>query len=339
MKINKIYNISKDRATKTIFTNLCLGINIKDRKAIEETDSEYFLYNRVLEICRRRNITDDTRNYALRRVYGQLGFNEEQINERLFSKDQAEIETDVNEDGETVVINIPDDTKALWIKELINFFSEFGFTPSYRFINTFCRHNKKKNYVYGYFKISNHPYAEEIAQKIKSAEFTEICSHFDQIRDAQPEMKAINNRFELFYGEPGTGKTTEALKLAKKCIVCQSDMLPADLMQNFCFKDGKADFDPSDLWKAMENGETIVLDEVNMLTFEALRFLQGITDGKEAIDYKGHHIEIKDGFKIIGTMNLNVNGNVIPLCDPLVDRCVDIKEFKLNEKDLLAALM
>ena len=110
-------------------------------------------------------------------------------------------------------------------------------------------------------------------------------------------------------------------------------------MQNFAFTDGKAEFQKSDLWIAMEEGKTIVLDEINMLPFESLRFLQGITDNKNEIDYKGFHIKIANGFQIIGTMNLNVNGQCIPLPAPLADRCLNIKEFKLNSKDLINSLM
>ena len=81
------------------------------------------------------------------------------------------------------------------------------------------------------------------------------------------------------------------------------------------------------------------LDEMNMLPFEYLRFLQGITDGKNSFDYKGFTINIKDGFNIIGTMNLNVNGQCIPLPAPLIDRCSNIKEFKLNANALYKALI
>ena len=89
----------------------------------------------------------------------------------------------------------------------------------------------------------------------------------------------------------------------------------------------------------MENGDSIMLDEVNMLPFESLRFLQGITDGKESIDFKGHTINIHPNFRIYATMNLNVNGECIPLPSPLVDRAYDIVEFKLTADDLLSAVI
>jgi hypothetical protein len=38
-------------------------------------------------------------------------------------------------------------------------------------------------------------------------------------------------------------------------------------------------------------------------------------------------------------MNLNVNGQSIALPEPLVDRCSDIKEFKLDANALINALV
>ena len=123
------------------------------------------------------------------------------------------------------------------------------------------------------------------------------------------------------------------------CIVCSSDMLPVDIMQNFGFADGKAEYSKSDLWKAMEDGKTIVLDEINMLPFETLRFLQGITDGKSAFDFKGNHIDIHPNFRIIGTMNLMVNGQSYVVPEPIVDRCAEIKEFTVNAEELADSVL
>lgn len=61
-------------------------------------------------------------------------------------------------------------------------------------------------------------------------------------------------------------------------------------------------------------------------------------DGKTEFIYKGHHVTIKDGFEIIGTMNLVVNGMVYPLPEPLVDRCEEIREFTMTEDLLINAI-
>jgi midasin (ATPase involved in ribosome maturation) len=221
---------------------------------------------------------------------------------------------------------------------LINFFSEFQFEVSFRFLNTWLHHlknQKGKSYIINYLTLIDSPYTVEIQEKMKSQEFKQLLEVLKNV----PVEKIINTRFDLYYGAQGTGKTTLALKETNgKCIVCHSAMLPADLIEDFTFTDGKAAFQPSELCKAMMEGYPIVLDELNLLPFDSIRFLQGLLDGKESFVYKGHTINIKDGFKIIGTMNLRVNGSVYGLPEPLVDRAFNIREFKLTGQDLLLAL-
>jgi MoxR-like ATPase len=77
---------------------------------------------------------------------------------------------------------------------------------------------------------------------------------------------------------------------------------------------------------------------MNLLPFDSLRFLQGIVDGKPSFEYKGQTVNIKDGFQIIGTMNLVVNGTTYSLPEPLVDRCEETKKFNLTENDLFKVL-
>lgn len=170
---------------------------------------------------------------------------------------------------------------------------------------------------------------------MKSDEFKTMLSMLNEC----DVTSTINKRFKLYYGSQGTGKTTIAMKEASNnVVVCHSAMLPSDLMEDFNFKDGKAEFNPSALCKAMTEGKAIVLDEINLLPFESLRFLQSILDNKSEIVYKGHVIEIKDGFQIIGTMNLHVNGCVYALPEPLIDRASELRKFTLTAKNLLSAL-
>lgn len=227
------------------------------------------------------------------------------------------------------------------INKLINFFSEFSFEPNFRFVNTFCLKLQKsrfaaKEYISNYFDLSDNSYKSSIDDKMNSAEFDMICSNLSKVKP----NKKINNRFELFYGSQGTGKTTYAMEQSNNNVmVCHSAMLPSDLMEDFKFIDGKPNFKPSALQNAMINGEKIVLDEINLLPFESLRFLQSILDGKKQFIYKGNTLEIKDGFKIIGTMNLSVNGTIYALPEPLVDRCENIKKYKLTAEQLLGAIL
>jgi len=228
------------------------------------------------------------------------------------------------------------------IKRLMDFFSEFSFVPSFRFTNTFafmaCQSPKAAcEYVKNYFCLMDSSYCKEVQQKMHSAEFKQIISDIAQY--GAPTTH-INTRFKVYYGSAGTGKTTLAQQESdNRCIVCNSSMLPSDLMEDFIFKDGNPDFNPSLLWDCMEQGKTIVLDEINLLPFDSLRFLQGIVDGKTEFYYKNRPVHIKDGFQIIGTMNLSLGGMTYGLPEPLVDRCSDAREFVLSAEQLAKAII
>ena len=231
-------------------------------------------------------------------------------------------------------------TKAL-LRKLIEFFSEFQFEPNFRFVNSMAlalhiKQAEAREYITNYFALTDNPYKQEIAEKVKSAEFRQLLNDLATI---PAPTNAINKRFKIYYGSQGTGKTTQAMQETnQKCMVCNSSMLPADLMEDFVFVDGKATFQPSALWLAMTNGTKITLDEINLLPFDSLRFLQTILDGKQEFLYKGNTVQIADGFQIIGTMNLCVNGMVYGLPEPLIDRAAEMRQFKLTAENLLAAL-
>ena len=228
------------------------------------------------------------------------------------------------------------------IRHLMDFFTEFSFTPSFRFTNTFAfmavnGYKQACDYVKNYFALMDSSYVKEVAQKIQSAEFKQIVKDIAQYGNPS---SVINTRFKVYFGPAGTGKTTVAQEESEnRCIVCNSSMLPSDLMEDFIFKDGNPDFNPSLLWDCMEQGKTIVLDEINLLPFDSLRFLQGIVDGKTEFYYKNRPVHIKDGFQIIGTMNLSLGGMVYGLPEPLVDRCSDAKEFVLTAEQLAKAIV
>lgn len=237
----------------------------------------------------------------------------------------------------------PDPKKILLegIQHLMDFFTEFAFTPSFRFTNTFafmaCKSkNAAIEYVSSYFALMDSSYVNEVTEKVKSAEFSQIVKDISQY--GKPASH-INNRFKVYFGPAGTGKTTIAQKESEnRCVVCNSSMLPSDLMEDFVFTDGNPDFKPSLLWECMEQGKAIVLDEINLLPFDSLRFLQGIVDGKTEFYYKNRPVHIHDGFQIIGTMNLSLGGMVYGLPEPLVDRCSTAKEFALSAKQLAQAI-
>ena len=224
----------------------------------------------------------------------------------------------------------------------MNFFTEFSFVPSYRFTNTLAfiaakGVNAAKEYISNYFALMDSSYVSEVKEKMNSAEFRTIIANIKQYGTPSTH---VNTRLKIYYGSAGTGKTTIAQQEAEnRCIVCNSSMLPSDLMEDFMFKDGNPDFNPSLLWDCMEQGKTIVLDEINLLPFDSLRFLQGIVDGKSQFYYKNRPVNIHDGFQIIGTMNLSLGGMTYGLPEPLVDRCSEAKEFVLTAEQLAKAII
>lgn len=331
---------SKD---KRLFTNAFGGW-----KEILPTDSEYYAIKNMYRIYRKRNGSEAWK-YRVAQNYADK-INVDMSSPKTSEQIDAEVENMIETNVETVASQpvVPDeDTKKKelltnTLQKMIDFFSEFDFEPNFRFVNTFARiaycsdDAAVKSYVRNYFKLTDSPYVDSIVEKMKSIEFDQIRTNF---KEYEPSHN-VNTRFRLYYGSAGTGKTTAAMKgSAGKCMVCHSAMLPSDLMEDFKFEDGKATFKPSALQNAIVNGETIVLDEINLLPFESLRFLQSILDGKKQFLYKGHEINIADGFKIIGTMNLTVNGTTYALPEPLVDRCEYIKEYKLNAENLLGAII
>lgn len=228
--------------------------------------------------------------------------------------------------------------KVETLNSIKNFFEEFK-TPavnSNRFINTLRMHINNKydaiNYVKNYFAIQDFPQAELIGLKLDSPEFESILLDLAKINIT----KKINNRIKIYFGPAGTGKTTQAINENpnSKIIVCNGNMEPSDLFEEFSFSDGKPEFKKSAFVEAMEEGKSIILDEINLLNMHCLRALQTITDNKDVFSYKNKNISIKDGFKVIGTMNLSVNGRVYSLPEPLVDRCEDIIEFTLTSEQL-----
>lgn len=248
------------------------------------------------------------------------------------------------EDGETLIPTTPEEKKkamVLGLQQLTNFFSEFDFEPNFRFVNTLSmalQTSKEKgiDYIRDYFALTDNAYSNEVEDKMKSVEFKGILDNLMFM----PPTKKINNRLKIYYGSQGTGKTTLAQsETEQRCVVCNSAMLPSDLMEDFIFIDGKATFKHSILWDCMEDGKPITFDEINLLPFDSLRFLQTILDGKKEFIYKGNTVHIAEGFKIIGTMNLSVNGMVYNLPEPLVDRSEELRKFTLSAEDLLSAII
>lgn len=226
---------------------------------------------------------------------------------------------------------------------LIKFFNDFNIDIAYssRFKNTLLHETQKSKkagiqYVKNYIKLIDHTDQEEIFSKIKSVEFDEILNNLQKIKTS----KKINNRLLIYYGPAGTGKTYKATSENPQASVmaCHSNMEPQQLFSKYVFINGVPHEVKSALIQAMEQGQPVILDEINLLPYESLQALQTIADGKKIftlfINGKNENIEIKEGFRIIGTMNLIVNGRVLALPEPIVDRA-EIIEIKYNSNNIL----
>lgn len=312
----------------TISRNGAILVNFNGTIMTVTDEKSKTLCRRIYRIYR-RNCSEQTKTYYSTPLFDEL----RESSPNLFSNETIVVDeldlskNNAQEESQSVLAQAA-------IGKLINFFTEFDFEPNFRFINTFTRTKNKKEYVRNYFNLIDNPAKDAITDKMKSLEFVDILSNFGRL----VPTKQINNRLKLYYGSQGTGKTTQAIKESSGVMVCHSAMLPNDLMEDFKFIDGKAHFIPSALQKAMTSGNVITLDEINLLPFESLRFLQSILDGKLEFEYKDTTIKIADGFKVIGTMNLKVNGMVYGLPEPLIDRCEVIKEFKLSAASLVGAI-
>ncbi len=323
MKVSEIMTITK-RSSDGVFYGEHNGVSY----VIERTNTDYPVYDGFYNVMRSTPYADRPK-----------------VLQELIDNNRYPAIFGMNKVVEEPVIAPTIDPKEVLtngIRKLMDFFSEFSFTPSFRFTNTFafmaCQSQKcAREYVRNYFALMDSSYAKEVEQKTKSAEFGQIVKDIAQY--GKPSTH-VNTRFKVYYGSAGTGKTTLAQKESdNRCIVCNSSMLPSDLMEDFIFKDGNPDFNPSLLWDCMEQGKTIVLDEINLLPFDSLRFLQGIVDGKSEFYYKNRPVHIHDGFQIIGTMNLSLGGMTYGLPEPLVDRCSDAKEFVLTAEQLAKAII
>lgn len=214
-------------------------------------------------------------------------------------------------------------------KDWTAFLSDFQHRPQARFLNSIARLETVeaiREYVSGYFALSGSEYANDVPAKLESAEAAELM---ERTVKATPNVK-INTRLAIYYGEPGGGKTTEAIREnpGAEIVVCDSAMTPDELFRGFTFEDGKPVFKGSALRRAMESGRTVILDEINLLTSDCLRALQTITDRKTEVVIGTEEITIKPGFRVLGTMNLEVNGQICSLPTPLVDRAGVIRHFE-----------
>lgn len=226
-------------------------------------------------------------------------------------------------------------------KDFLKFFSETSFKPSIRMIDTLSRLNLKsgQNYIKWFMELINHPDREVIVPKLKSDEWKNIHSQMlDIYKKAGESIEPINSRLEIVYGPNGTGKTYDVIKEYQEkypdigVMACSSSMSSAeDLLQVFDFDEGgKPVFKDSPLTEAIKKDQPVILEEARLMQQSAMAFLQSLLDCKDYVDTCRGRLYIGPNFKVIMTMNLEVNGVVYELPEPIVDRAQVILKKEMD---------
>lgn len=236
----------------------------------------------------------------------------------------------MNEVQEEKVTTTSEDLLPTVVK-LKDFLREFNLDLSPRLLNSLVRVEEPLEYLLNYALLTGRNHLD-LNMRMESREWQII----EKALKETTTDKQINNRFILYFGSAGTGKTTKAQTLAKKTMIMHENITSKELLYSFDFdENGHPTFKKTALAKAMENGEPIVLDEINLAPLETLHFLQGILDNKEAVVIENDVFEIKEGFKIIGTMNEEILGVEYYLPEPLIDRAEVLKKFVLTPGEIL----
>ena len=226
-------------------------------------------------------------------------------------------------------------------KDFLKFFSETSFKPSIRMIDTLSRLNLKsgQNYIGWFMELINHPDREVIVPKLKSDEWKNIHSQMlDIYKKVGESIDPINTRLEIVYGPNGTGKTYDVIKEYQEkypdigVMACSSSMSSAeDLLQVFDFDEGgKPVFKDSPLTEAIKKDQPVILEEARLMQQSAMAFLQSLLDCKDYVDTCRGRLYIGPNFKVIMTMNLEVNGVVYELPEPIVDRAQVILKKEMD---------
>lgn len=219
------------------------------------------------------------------------------------------------------------------IEELQNTMLQFDTAVTPRMVSTMLHHSNPESYLYGYLKLTGRE-CDDFMKKTQSQEWRRMMN---KLKSANP--KRINKRLAIYFGPPSGGKTTAALREAGKKIGMHKDMTAKELMFDFTFKDGEAQFSKSVFAQAMENGEPIVCDEINLASNTLLQFMQSVLDNSKSIFMDGQELVIKEGFKVIGTMNDVVSGVDRILPEPIIDRALDIRYFELTPDKIYEYMM
>ena len=147
MKINEKFHIEEPYKGAATAGAICTNLLGVERTYVPGEPAYNFLKT-VLNICRKRLYSSETKNYKLIELFEKTPMSNEEIAERLFSVPgvefkiresyRGEAKTEAEAPAAAVETLTPAEKKAV-LKKILNFFSEFRFSPSIRFVNTLIR--------------------------------------------------------------------------------------------------------------------------------------------------------------------------------------------------------
>jgi len=210
--------------------------------------------------------------------------------------------------------------------KIITFCKDFEFKPDPRLLNSLLFEQNPSQFIVDTMRLTNYPQEliDLAESKFKCREWKDLMK---TLKSVKPTHGRFNQRLEIYYGAAGTGKTTLAKAKYPNAVklVASASADPDDLFTAFNPETKK--YELTALGSAAVQGQPIIIDEANLYNQVCLERLQGITDADTSIKDRTFDINIKEGFKVIITMNLETNMGKFPLPSPLVSRASEIKYF------------
>ena len=148
----------------------------------------------------------------------------------------------------------------------------------------------------------------------------EQANSWDQIFTEMVQQKIYPNVVNraLIWGISQTGKSTLAHRLLKSERITFHQGMPIDdLAGGWTLRDGSTVWADGPAVRALRNGRTLQIDEVDQIPLECKTALYALMDYPAAITLpNGERVEAAEGYGVVGTMN--PNPSVLP--EPIFNR-------------------